>query len=195
MNEGGCWDCGLGGGGGMGPPHHAPLENGNEGGDGAGGGGGGPLLNPNTRCAGLFQKVLGMSPKTFNDLAAKIPWFLSPNRHTLDPLTWNDIAFNGDNGLISNDLIGPEAITASPGGLIPAPVVLGPDWFLDTPARQNAVKLHEAVHSITPAHNDAWVFSHFKPYGLPDYEYKNFLGSTDEFTRWLLAGCPQKGVK
>lgn len=151
------------------------------------------MLDPKSRCAKLFQKVLGLSPKQFNDLADQIPWFPSPNHHTLDPLTWNDIASNGDNDLISSDLIGPEAITANPGGQYPAPVVLGPDWFLDTPERQSAVKLHEAVHSVT-GYDDAWVFNHFKPYGLPTADFYQF-GSTDAFTRWLLAKCAQKGVK
>ena len=155
----------------------------------------GCLLDPKSRCAKLFQKVLGISPSKFNKDAGVIPWFYSPNIDTYGSLTWNDIARNGDNGLISQDFVGTsaEAVTASPGGLEPAPVVLGPDWFLDTPARQHAVMLHEAVHSIT-GHSDAWIFAHFKRYGLPDSDFVQF-GNTDAFTRWLLLGCPQKGVE
>jgi RHS repeat-associated protein len=153
------------------------------------------LLNPKSRCAKLFQKVLGITPSKFNKDVDLIPWFTSYNIHTYDPLTWNDIAGNGDNDLISQTFnnTSTEARTASPGGMKPAPVVLGPDWVLDTPDRQKAVMFHEAVHSIT-GYTDAWIFGHFKPYGLPDSDFLQF-GNTDAFTRWLLLGCPQKGVK
>lgn len=151
-------------------------------------------LDPKSRCAKLFQKVLGITPSKFNKDMELIPWFYSPNINTFDPLTWNDLARKGDNDLISKIFTGTsvEAATASPGGMVPAPVVLGPDWFFDTPDRQNAVMQHEAVHSIT-GQTDAWIFSHFKPYGLPDSDFHQF-GNTDAFTRWLLKGCPQKGV-
>lgn len=150
------------------------------------------LLNPKSRCAKIFQKAFGMSPSEYNNVANNIPWFYSPNANTFNPLTWNDIAQNGDDTPISSAFTGTstEAATAAPGGPRPAPVVLGPDWFLDTVARQSAVMLHESVHSIT-GWSDPRVFGAFSKLGLPHAAYDATHGAnTDEFTQWLLAGCP-----
>jgi RHS repeat-associated protein len=148
------------------------------------------LLDPKSRCAKLFQQMFNMTAAQFNDAASKIPWYLLQNLNSpLGSTAWNQIAHNGDNSLISESFSGTsnEAVTAA-GGKYLAPVVLGPDWFLDTPARQIAVKLHEAVHSIT-GWSDSDVFNVFSKYGLPSANFQKW-GNTDDFTQWLLAGCP-----
>lgn len=146
------------------------------------------LLDPKSRCARLFQRVFGLTPKQFNSEARSIPWYYSPNANTFGTVRWNTIANNGDQSFINMN--GPYALTAAPGGPRPAPVVLGPNWFTATPAEQNATLLHEAVHSITGM-GDAQVFSTFARYGLPSDEYR-LLGNTREFTDWLMAGCPSQ---
>jgi hypothetical protein len=149
------------------------------------------LLDPKSRCAKLFEKMFHMTAAQFNRAANNIPWFYSPNANTFGNTTWNDISGNGDNSRISSSFSGTshEAVTAA-GGATGAPVVLGPDWFLDSSGRQGAVMLHEAVHSLT-GWSDADVFNVFSQYGLPDADFQQF-GITDAFTQWLLAGCPLK---
>jgi hypothetical protein len=133
-----------------------------------------------------------MTPDQYNNMIGTIQWFYSPNSNTFQLTTWNDIAFNGDSRLIRSSFLGTatEAVTAAPGGPMPSPVVLGPDWFLDSTAREGAVMLHESVHSIT-GWSDADIFNNFGPLGLPTGSFKA-AGDTDGFTQWLLKGCPPK---
>jgi len=148
------------------------------------------LLNPKSRCARLFQRALGLSPSQFNAAAKNIPWYYSPNANTFANFSWDFISGNGDTRGISSSFEGQSntAATAAPGGAYPAPVVLGPDWFRSSPAKQQATQLHEAVHSLTGL-NEPRVFDLFGPYGLPTANFKQF-GNSEDFSIWLLAGCP-----
>jgi RHS repeat-associated protein len=145
-----------------------------------------PLLDPKSRCARLFEKLLGVSADRFNAAAREIPWYYSPNGLTLGTMKWDFIAQNNDQRFIN--VTGKYAVTAAPGGPRPAPVVLGPNWFTESPADERATQLHEAVHSIT-GKGDSEVFSIFAQYGLPSDEYR-LLGNTHEFSEWLKNGCP-----
>lgn len=166
----------------------------------SGGGGGGisgegsthALLNPKSRCAKLFKTVLGVTAAQFNAAADQIPWFYSPNANTFGNTTWDFISGNGDTRQIASSFAGTsvEAATASGGGFL-APVVLGPDWFLDSPAGQLTTMLHEAVHSVTGL-TDNDVFSIFSKYGLPTGNF-NASGNTEDFNSWLSKGCPPQG--
>jgi RHS repeat-associated protein len=143
------------------------------------------LLNAKSRCAKLFQAVFGMTPAQFNAAAQNISWYYSPNGNTFGTIRWDTIASNGDQSFIN--MTGVYALTPS-GGPLPAPVVLGPNWFTATSVEEQGTKLHEAVHSITGM-GDPQVFSTFSQYGLSNNEY-NVFGNTHEFTEWLIAGCP-----
>jgi RHS repeat-associated protein len=149
-------------------------------------------LDPNSRCAQLFKQIFHSTPKQFNDDAAKIPWFYFPDTNSMNNLTWDFISGNGDPTLLRTTFApgGPEAATASGGSPTnPSPVVLGPDWFLDSPAHGAGVRLHEAVHSVT-GWSDSRIFNVFAQYGLPTNDYRRW-GNTDEWTIWLMEGCPQ----
>lgn len=172
----------------------SPMTSSGEG--GSGGYGSGPHIDPKSRCAELFAKLLGLTAEQFNSLAQKVPWFYSPNANTFGTLSWDFISGNGDKTPISKTFTNTSvtAATASGGSPTqPAPVVLGPDWFMKGSVVAEGVKLHEAVHSIT-GWNDARVFNTFSKYGLPNADWKQF-GNTAEFDKWLMDGCPPKRSK
>jgi RHS repeat-associated protein len=149
-------------------------------------------LDPNSRCADLFKQVFHLSPEQFNEDINKIPWFYFPNISGMNNLSWDFISGNGDPALIRTRFAGQSVAAATAVGGSPAnpsPVVLGPDWFAQSTTHQSETMLHEAVHSITGWGDDR-IFNTFSKYGLPSNDYRKW-GNTDEFTKWLMDGCPQ----
>lgn len=132
------------------------------------------------------------APSDLDPAADKIQWYYSPNANILGGTTWDFIGGNGNTQTIASSFAGTsaEAVTASGGGFA-APVVLGPDWFAESSAGQLTTMLHEAVHSVT-GFTDSDIFSIFSNYGLPTANF-NFSGNTEDFSRWLSAGCPPQG--
>ena len=151
-------------------------------------------LDPKSRCAQLFQQFFGITPSQFNAAVNNVPWFYMPSIKAMGNITWDFLSGNGNTTQIGGYFQshpGVEAATATGGSLSnPAPVVLGPDWFMDAnPAHVTGTMLHEAVHSIT-GWTDAQIFDVFSQYGLPDADWREY-SNTDGFTQWLMDGCPQ----